>query len=760
MDRRRSGPAGSSTTFAGTGWKQNAAVRWMIMLLFVGLFYISLAPRLVPETYNIKLGAPSDRDIKAPRQEVDEKATLQAREEAAERVGPIYSIVLLKNETLIDGIFQRIEQLNADDQVTFDNKVDIYRREIPQRLDLFIQDFIRANSGSETYSASLLSELERVALMDKYLIPEETFYKLPRLTPDQIAEMRIVGRDVVKRLTSEPLTDPETARAKVAELVNASSLSQKTEREIVQELARFAITPNRFYDKDATEQAKAKAKEDTPPVVIQQGDVIVQAGQIITQDLYDRLDSMGLLKEHRTYWPQLGVLMLALLFTAALYAYGELTAPASEALRRTNAHWLMLLMIFALNLLIMHLVTLARSEQWPYIGYLAPVAVGSMLVALLLDMNLGLVSALLFAMLAGVILNVEQAHVFDFRYGFVAAVAAFTAVLAIHRASQRSAILKAGIMVSLFAAMAAVALLLIGQEADRMKLIQAVGFAFAGGLLTVVLVIGLMPFFEVTFGILSAVKLVELSNPNHPLLRKVLTETPGTYNHSLMVGNLAEAAAEAVGANGLLCRVGSFYHDVGKTKRPLYFIENQNGENPHDKLDPRVSASIIIAHAKDGADMLKAHKLPKPIRDIAEQHHGTTLLKFFFHKAMKAAELQPDSDPVAEEDFRYPGPKAQSKEAAIVGIADCVEAAVRSLKNPTVEQIEGIIGKIIKDRLDDHQFNECDLTLRELDIIAESLKESVIGMFHSRIEYPDDKEWKQRKEANEAKAHEAKEKRA
>jgi putative nucleotidyltransferase with HDIG domain len=239
------------------------------------------------------------------------------------------------------------------------------------------------------------------------------------------------------------------------------------------------------------------------------------------------------------------------------------------------------------------------------------------------------------------------------------------------------------------------------------------------------------------------VKLVELSNPNHPLLRKLLTETPGTYHHSLMVGNLSEAAAEAVGANGLLCRVGSFYHDVGKTKRPLYFIENQNGgDNPHDKLEPKVSASIIVAHARDGGEMLKAHKLPKPIRDIAEQHHGTTFLKYFYYKTVKQAKEQGTANTYTEDDFRYPGPKAQSKEAAIVGIADCVEAAVRSLNHPTVEQIESIIGKIIKDRLDDHQFNECDLTLRELDQIAESLRETVIGMFHSRIEYPDEKELK------------------
>lgn len=744
MSRKNSGQPSNPLTLSGAaaGWKHSAAMRWLLLLLFVFLFYFSISPRLVPETYDIALNGKSDKDIKAPRQELDEKATLKAQEEAAEKVGPIYSIVVLRNESLINEIFSRIEELNLDDQITENDKVDIFRRVIPERVDLYIAAFVKANKGSETYSEGLLEEMQQVVLSQKYSIPEETFYKIPRLSQEQLTEMRKVGIDVVRKLTGESLTQAETARTKVAELVNASSLSLKSEREIVQELARLAILPNKFYDKKGTEDAKVEAKQNTPPVLIKQGDIVVKAGQVITESIYEKLDSLGLLQERKSYLPQLGVLLFSVIFTLALYGYVELTSAAS-AKKRTNVDWVMLLLIFALNILLMHLVALTHSSEWPFVGYLAPIAMGSMLVTLLLDLHLGLVSSFLFTLLASLILNVEQEHIFDFHYGFVAAVVSFTAVLAIHKASQRSSILKAGIMVSLFGSVAVLALMLVNPEPNRTQLVQSVIFMFSSGLLTAVLVIGLMPFFEVTFGILSALKLVELSNPNHPLLRKLLTETPGTYHHSLMVGNLSEAAAESVGANGLLCRVGSFYHDVGKTKRPLYFIENQSASgNPHDKLDPKVSASIIIAHAKDGADMLKAHKLPKPIRDIAEQHHGSTFLKYFYYKAVKQAQEQETEIDFTEDDYRYPGPKAQSKEAAIVGIADCVEAAVRSLNHPKVEQIEDMIGKIIKDRLDDNQFNECDLTLRELDKIAETLKETVIGMFHSRIEYPDDKEMK------------------
>ncbi len=261
-----------------------------------------------------------------------------------------------------------------------------------------------------------------------------------------------------------------------------------------------------------------------------------------------------------------------------------------------------------------------------------------MLIAVLLDAQLAFVSSVVFCILSSAIFNSGYNHLFDFRFGLVHLTICFAAIFTIRKTSQRSTVLRAGVMVAL-SALAAISSIMLLQEAfSKREVLFSSAFAVAGGLLTAVLVIGLLPFFEVAFGILSPLKLVELSNPNHPLLRKLLTETPGTYHHSIMVGNLSEAAAEAIGANGLLCRVGSYYHDIGKTKRPMYFIENQNGmENPHDKIDPALSKSIIVAHARDGVEMLKEYQIPKPIRDIAEQHHGTTLLQFFLPQSLAAA---------------------------------------------------------------------------------------------------------------------------
>ncbi|EXX91905.1 7TM receptor with intracellular metal dependent phosphohydrolase [Paenibacillus darwinianus] len=747
MNRNGISNRAAALSSRAAGWKHGPGIRGALLFLFVLLFYFILEQHLIPRTYDIQLNTVTARDIVAPKQWEDTSATLKAQEQAAENVESKYSIVALRNEGLIDQIFARMERLNAEDQVTFQNKVDIYRREIPDRYDAFVDNFIRNNAGADTYNPTLLQEMAVRVKEQAYQITEETYYKLPLLNANQIAEMRAVAYEVVRKLMAEQLPDAETARTKVAELVNTSALSERTTREIVAELARYAIMPNRFYDKVATEEAKVKAKADTPPVVIKEGDVVARSGQLITPELYERLDGLGLLQDKKNYWPNLGLLTISLLAALALYGYLAQWGIMNGGPNRSyhNAQLLMLWLIFAVNLLTMTVIAMIQTDDIFYIGFLAPAAMGTILIALLLDTHLAMVSSFLFAVFGSVMFNQDNDRIFDFNYGFVIAVVSFTAIFAVHRASQRSTLLKAGIMVSLFGTVAVLALLTFGEPSARTEILLAAGFAFASGLLTAILVIGLMPFFEITFGILSALKLVELSNPNHPLLRKLLTETPGTYHHSVMVGNLSEAAAEAIGANGLLCRVGSFYHDIGKTKRPSYFIENQTAiENPHDSIDPKLSKSIIIAHARDGVDMLKAHNIPKPLRDIAEQHHGTTSLKYFYHKALKEAEAEGAEPDFTEDDFRYPGPKAQSKEAAIVGIADCVEAAVRSLRNPTMEQIENMIHKIIKNRLDDNQFNECDLTMKELDRVAQTLKETVAGIFHSRIEYPEDVKPKER----------------
>lgn len=722
------------------GWRQSNLVKWMLLALFVILFYLNLAPHIIPETYNITEGSVSDKDIKAPTEIRDEKATREAEEKAANEIVDAFSIVVLRNDSLVESIFLRIEQLNADDQVTKEDKIDIYRSEIPRRYDQHISTFVKSSSATTDYNELLLEEMSKVVKEQRYTIPEETFYKLPQLTQVQLSEMRKVAKEIVKTLTNEPIRNAETARTQVAEMVNSSTISNRTAREIVQEIARFSIMPNRFFDKTMTDEAREQARNNTTPIIYKENEVIVQKNQVITPDLFALLTEANVLQGTDHHWSQVGVVLLSLMLAAFLYVYlSQSSGVGLKHARYNNTQLLMLLLIFLINCGVIQITALIQSETANVAGYFAPAALGIMLITLLIDEHLAMASTFIFSIVGSVILNTNTSLLLDFKFGVYIIVISLAAIYSIKHASQRSAILKAGIMVSLFGSFTVLTMLLMSEQLERMPMLYSLGLAFGSGLVTSILVVGLMPFFEISFGILSALKLVELSSPNHPLLRKLLTETPGTYHHSVMVGNLAEAAAESIGANGLLCRVGSFYHDLGKTKRPSYFIENQtNMSNPHDTIDPMLSKSIIVAHAKDGAEMLKAYNIPKQLRDIAEQHHGTTSLKFFYYKALKEAEAQGIEPDFKEEDFRYPGPKAQSKEAAVVGIADCVEAAVRSLRNPTITQVEDMIHKIIKNRVDDNQYNECDLTMKELDKIAQSLKESLMGIFHSRIEYPED----------------------
>jgi hypothetical protein len=254
------------------------------------------------------------------------------------------------------------------------------------------------------------------------------------------------------------------------------------------------------------------------------------------------------------------------------------------------------------------------------------------------------------------------------------------------------------------------------------------------------LVAGSLPFIESGFGVVTDLSLLELSDPSHPLLQELVRRAPGTYNHSISVGSIAEAAAESIGANGLLVRVGAYFHDIGKMLKPQYFIENmQEGvENRHAHLAPAMSTLIIIGHVKDGVDLAEQHNLPQALLDFIEQHHGTTLVEYFYHEATKQVEGQPDHKTDAEESsFRYPGPKPQSREAGVLMLADAVESASRTLSDPTPKRIESLVHAITLKRLLDGQFDDCSLKLSEIRTIEESLVKSLIAVYHGRIRYPD-----------------------
>ena len=409
--------------------------------------------------------------------------------------------------------------------------------------------------------------------------------------------------------------------------------------------------------------------------------------------------------------------------------------------REDRPYVLAYITILSITIVLMKIISLFQKLEYAGIAYVVPVAMGTILVKLMIGDRFVFLTSMIFSVCGSIMFNEGVTSTLNYSVGIYVLLSSLSVSIFLREKNRRTMILQAGILVSVLNVVVLAALLLLRNgNFSPLEIGAQLLMAAVSGIISSVLAMGILPYLESGLGIVSSMKLMELSSPNHPLLRKILLEAPGTYHHSVMVANLSEAACEAVGANGVLARVGAYYHDVGKTVQPQFFIENQMGiENPHDRLDPVTSKDIIIAHVTDGVRMLEEHHIPQEIIDIAGQHHGTTLLKYFYYKAIKE-----DKEKYTEEMFRYPGSKATSKESAIVGIADSVEAAVRSMNHPTPDQINNLVQSIIKDRLQDGQFSECDLTFKELQIVGKTLCETLNGIFHSRITYPEPPEEKEK----------------
>jgi hypothetical protein len=361
-------------------------------------------------------------------------------------------------------------------------------------------------------------------------------------------------------------------------------------------------------------------------------------------------------------------------------------------------------------------------------AFAIPFAAGSLLMTLLADRPTALFTGLLNALIAGFLAPR------GLEFTIYAAIASSVAVYGIGRYRSRQTVTIAGSLVGGASALLGIAMVAYTQQPFALNTIMlAIACGLASGVMTAAVTAVLLPFCETIFGILTDVKLLELSNADLPVLGQLAMRAPGTNQHSHAVGQLAEDACRSVGANALLTRIGALYHDIGKTAAPEHFVENQLGKNPHDRLKPTQSAKIIISHVTYGVKLAREMGLPPRIVDFIPQHHGTRTLHYFLKKAQAEAR---DAAEIEESDFRYPGPKPQFKEAAIMMIADSCEAGARSLAEPTPENVRFIVTKIIDAILQDDQLDECDLTLRELTQIRESMIKSLVAIYHSRIDYP------------------------
>ena len=434
-----------------SGWRTSFGMRMLLFFCMAIVFYVAVSDKLLPQTYDIEPGMVSESTILAPKPIANETATRKAQDEAAARVQPIYAVVPMENGELLAILIDKIVQINADDTFTNSERNLLFPQVFPTEYESFYDDLISSFEASNKYSESVLTAMRNAIQDQQYRIPQEAYFKFTRLSKDSLEEMERVALPIVERLMSEPIENAETARAKVAEMVNASSLNTPLSREIAQEIIRFVITPNKYSDAEATIQAKEEARASVEPVYIQRNDVLVSQGQTITPEMYELLQSLDLLGKEINYAVQAGLILLILLLITVLYWFIH---QSRLNLRYHNLQLLMLLLIIVINVIVMKIVALGQSQDYAYVGYLAPTALGVMLIAILLDASLAVISSVIFAVLASIIFHAGTNDLlFDFHFGFVSLVVCLVAVFSIQKASQRSAVLKTGMLISCSAAL-------------------------------------------------------------------------------------------------------------------------------------------------------------------------------------------------------------------------------------------------------------------------------------------------------------------
>lgn len=468
---------------------------------------------------------------------------------------------------------------------------------------------------------------------------------------------------------------------------------------------------------------------------IKKGEIIIRAGDRVTEEAFKKIDAV---KEHsrseRFLSSIIGIFLFSIILFYAAYTFSAMNirkfASAPKDILLMGVILVTVLIIVRLSLFVAKSIETALPliPFYTYL-YLLPVAAGPMLVRLFLNSETAIVFAAVISIVAGIFLegNLGLAAYF-FIGGIVAA-------KGVRHATQRATITKAGLILGGINALAIISIIILNGNWSIKDGVTTLIFGFIGGQITAVVVTGVAPIFELVFGYTTNIKYLELARMDHPLLKELALHAPGTYHHSIIIGSMVEAAAESINANPLLSKVSAYYHDIGKAKKPLYFIENMRGENKHDSLTPEVSAQMLIDHVEEGVELANQHRLGEEITEIIQQHHGTSLISYFYHKAKSVEGIKIHE--ANEANFRYPGPKPRSKEAGLVMLADSVEAASKTIPEPTTAKIRTIVKKIINRIFADGQFDECELTLKDLNAVSESFVRSLSGMFHQRIEYPE-----------------------
>ena len=717
--------------------RERSLKHWLWAAAYVFVTTLSFSPTLSFRDTKPAPGAVAARDIVAPRDLIvpDPDATARRRTEAAAEVLPVYdldSAAPARFEQQLRDSFARARPAALQAR-----RKGIVTQELRDAFTLPIGDEALSALARQGFAeelenrfASIGLELYRGGIVDhRDLGPEARSRGI-------VARDTANGRES-RRADAGAIEYGNETRSAVSARLAESPFTPRERAEVAAFLAAI-LRPNLTYDPAQTAARRDTSARSVESVFtrIPRGKAIVRRGDEITARTAQWIAAAQASASDPSSWIKMtGVFVLQVLAVVAFW----LDARRQRRRKRERSAGVVFGSVIATGILfalvtrggfaIAQALSPSLESASGAVNYAIPFAAGPIVVSLVAGMGPALLVALVHSVGAGVLMGLS------FPFALFAVVGSLAGIYGLGKLRARSVLLAMGGIVGAGNLVAISAIHFLGAGPWGWEFLWDSLAGIAGGL-AVAMVVGLfLPVFEHLFSVVTDIRLLELSNQNLPLLRTLALEAPGTYQHSLMLGHLSEAAAEAIGADALLARVSGYYHDIGKTKMPDYFIENQvKGFNRHDRLEPSMSALIIAAHVKEGVEMAKKARLPEPIVTAIREHHGTKLIRYFYQKAVTKAD--PAQGAVQEIDYRYPGPKPSTRILGILMIADAVEAASRTLIEPTPAKIRAMIQTIVDDCLRDGQFDECDLTMRDLAIIVEALERTVATVFHHRIDYP------------------------
>lgn len=679
--------------------------------------------------HDIEIGAVSNERLIADRDVIDsvatEKKKQEARDKAAAEATKKYktdSEVGINASETIQSFFNtvRTAKINKEEELRKASEESSKQLENEQNGTSDIKNDISTNNSNFFETGET-----QTSYSYKFPIPLSSTQLdlLISLSDEELSNLETNVSNIVGNTLNLGVEEDKSQAALLTVRGSIDTLNLDNDlSNIIYSLAKSVIKPNRIEDEEYTQQQIDEKVAAVEPVKVLKGEKIVDKNEIITEEKYAILEALGYTQTEKwsseTIFPIIGLSIIIALTQAFVYEYIRLN---NKKLWNTTKEKTMLFTMYCIIIFIIRFMT-----TLPYM--LIPISLFGMLIAMLIDLPLAIVLNIVISIIGMIMYDAGVSFLLYF------IISGTFACIFTRYTYERNNTIKVAVAIGFVNAIVSFGIGFLFEKSYSEQLLMTSMLSVLNGFVTLVVVLGSLPFWEVAFDAITPLKLLELTNPNQPILKKLIIEAPGTYHHSIIVANLAEMAAMDVGANEALAKAGAYYHDIGKLKYPNYFSENQAGENPHDYLLPLDSAKIIVEHVQAGQAYADEEKLPKVIKDMIAQHHGNTLVKFFYYKAKKDF---PD-ETIKEENYRYPGPIPQFKEAAILMLADTVEAAVRSMfsQGKTIDEINTIVGNLIKDKLDDGQLTDSNLTIKDLDIIQNSFIKVFKGMYHGRVAYP------------------------